>query len=702
MSTNPVTGSSPTRNAPPAPPDLAPGHDAHLGDITLPANILLEKTFASLTEAVLVVDSRRGVVIAANPALERMFGHPLSTVIGQSARWLYVDPEDSPDSNWREAVPDRDEQSARTIQMRRRDGEVFYAEQTTSEIRDDTGEPRALVSVIRDLTEQRQSGEATARLAAIVESSDDAIVGKSLDGTITSWNPAAERLFGYRAEEVIGKRVTIIYPPERSNEFEQIISRIKRGEHIDHYETQRLHRDGQRLDISVTISPIKDRSGKIIGASKIARNITERKREQDARHFLAEATSRLSTSLDIDEIVRELVRLVVPFLGDWCIVYGKPDGGAVRRLAFRHINPELQRRVGEFAAKFNLHPEAENGVPYVLRTGDPLLYPEVSVQAVSADADQPEQLAVLTEALEPKSWMCVPLYTRGSPSGAISIFSSSAGRRYSAADLTVAMELAHRAALAMENARLYNEAQDAIRLRDQFLSIASHELKTPLTSLLGYIELIKRRADAYNLEPRDRRALDTIYNQCLRLNRLVGTLLDLTRLQEGRLVIQPTELDLRALVEQAVREVEPTLEKHTIIVDAPPAPLIIQADELRMEQVLQNLIQNAIKYSPHGGIITIRCGAEGSRALFSIADQGIGIPTGALPRLFDRFYRAPTADRLQLTGLGIGLYVVNEIVTKHGGTIQVESREGEGTQFTIRLPLAQGAPTGPAQALQGG
>jgi signal transduction histidine kinase len=284
--------------------------------------------------------------------------------------------------------------------------------------------------------------------------------------------------------------------------------------------------------------------------------------------------------------------------------------------------------------------------------------------------------------------MCLPLIARGHTLGTITFVTADSGRHYGNAELALAEDLASRAAIALDSARLYSDAQNAVRARDQFLSIASHELKTPLTSLMGYIELLQRRtAHAHTLTDRDRRAIRVVGEQAMRLNKLIGALLDLSRIETGQLSIERALVDLNALAQRLAEEAQQTTERHTITFSGNGQPLIIHGDELRLEQVVQNLIQNAIKYSPNGGAVTVRVERQGANACVAVSDQGIGIPAAALPQLFRRFFRAPNADSQHISGMGIGLYVVREIVQLHGGAIDVASQEGSGSTFTVHLPL---------------
>jgi signal transduction histidine kinase len=244
--------------------------------------------------------------------------------------------------------------------------------------------------------------------------------------------------------------------------------------------------------------------------------------------------------------------------------------------------------------------------------------------------------------------------------------------------------------VALAQARARHEAEQAVRARDTFLSVASHELKTPLTSLFGNGQLLQRRmARGAPLGERERRNVEVIVAQARRLSKLIDDLLDHTRLREGRLEIQRASLDLAELVRRVAAELEPALVHHTLSLELTAAPLPILGDPMRVEQMLVNLIGNAVKYSPQGGPVEIGVQRADPWALVRVRDRGIGIPAAAQAQLFGQFYRAPNAVSKQISGMGIGLYIVRELVERHGGTITVESEEGEGSTFTLLLPLAE-------------
>jgi signal transduction histidine kinase len=268
-------------------------------------------------------------------------------------------------------------------------------------------------------------------------------------------------------------------------------------------------------------------------------------------------------------------------------------------------------------------------------------------------------------------------------------------REFTPEDQAYMLTLAGQCAQALERARLYeaerqarSAAEQALQLRDIFFSVAAHELKTPLTSLIGHAQLLQRRAyQEANLSERDQRSVDVICGQASRLSQMVSALLDITRIEQGRLSIAPAPLNLVLLARRVVDEMRPTLELHTLEYSDEGEPLIVIGDALRLEQVLQNLIGNAVKYSPSGGPIHVHLMRREDMAAVAVRDLGIGVPQAALSQLFQRFYRADNVDDRQITGMGIGLYVVKEIITLHGGTVAVESTEGQGSTFTFYVPM---------------
>jgi PAS domain S-box-containing protein len=320
----------------------------------------------------------------------------------------------------------------------------------------------------------------------------------------------------------------------------------------------------------------------------------------------------------------------------------------------------------------------------------------ILLESPDALADRFPRLTAMPDSTGNTSVAAIPLSVNGQATGVLGL-SFATFQSFTGEDRAFMLTLARQCALALERARLYEaeraaraEAQEAVRVRDAFFSVASHELKNPLTSLLGNAQLLQRRLMREgSRSERDQRTVAVIVEQAARLNKMITEMLDVARIETGQLSIECTPLDLCALARQVVVEVRPTLTQHTLTYSDPGVPLIITGDGLRLEQVLQNLVQNAIKYSPAGGPVVVGVEQQGQTVCVAVSDQGVGIPQEALPNLFQRFYRAANVDAGGIKGLGIGLYVVKEIVTLHGGTVTVDSSEGLGSTFTICFPLGK-------------
>ncbi|HUS16887.1 MAG TPA: PAS domain S-box protein [Chloroflexia bacterium] len=540
-------------------------------------------------------------------------------------------------------------------------GAEYQIADSGAPIRDATGTIVGAVLVFRDVTAEYQAAAAQARLVALVDSAEDAILSKTLDGTITSWNPGAAALYGYTADEVIGRPVSMLMPDSRADDAPSILARIAAGESVEHYETLRQRKDGSLFEVSLTVSPIRDVRGRIIGASAIARDITARKEVQRREAALAEASARLLKSLDHATLINQIAAAPLPALADVCILALVDANGLLLPVAAAGVDSASGG------------PIEQQVLEEVLATGRSRLIG----RPANATALAPWGLG---------SAAAVPLMGRDRIQGILTFGRRTQHPAYAQTDLPVLEELATRAALALENARLYQEAQAAISVRDQFLAVAAHELKTPLTSLLAAVQLVQRRlGNAGALTERDERALRLAGLQATRLTRMINGLLDVSRIEAGRLSLEQEPLELSALAQQVVGELQVSGHERAVTLTVSDESLWVNGDPLRLEQVIQNLVSNGLKYSPPEAPVAVDLTGTATTVCLTVSDRGIGIPADALPHVFGRFYRganvAPTVG-----GMGIGLYVVSEIVSLHGGAVTVESTEGQGSRFTVTLP----------------
>ncbi len=394
--------------------------------------------------------------------------------------------------------------------------------------------------------------------------------------------------------------------------------------------------------------------------------------------FLAEATALLSSSLDWETTLASLARLAVPAVADWCSVE-VPEGLAAgdRPVAVAHVDPAKVERALELRRRWPPDPAAPTGAPAVIRTGRSELYPETSDALLVAGATDPEQLRIARE-LGMTSGMIVPLSARGRTLGAVTFVATESGRRFGAADLAMAEELGRRAGIAVDNARLWHEAQRAIRARDEVLAVVSHDLKNPLESVLLSSALLLRDPDPAQV----RRYAETLQRSASRMDRLIRELLDLSRMDAGRLQLEIRPERLEALADEALGVLAPLAHERRIAVSVAGAPLedAVPCDRERILQVLSNLVGNALAFAPHGGHVVVSLALSQRDAEVRVADDGPGIPAEDLPHVFDRFWKSRSR------GTGLGLAIVRGIVDAHGGRVWVESRVGEGSTFAFTLP----------------
>jgi predicted ATPase/signal transduction histidine kinase len=415
---------------------------------------------------------------------------------------------------------------------------------------------------------------------------------------------------------------------------------------------------------------------------KLNVEIEERRRAESAVRFLADASVLLAESLDYQTTLRCLSRLVVPTLADWCIVDMVTEDGQIQRLAGIHVDPRKERLLRELSERYPPAWSSPQPASRVLASGAPLLLPAVTDDVLRSHGRDAGNIRLICE-LGTTSAMIVPLIARGKTLGALTLGAASSKRPYGAPDLALAEELAHRAAMAIDNARLYHEAQEGIRVREEFLSIASHELKTPITTMRFGLQGLLRKRERPS-EEHLTRVLRTMERQTDRLTRLIDDLLDVTRIHAKQLDIHAEEVDLSALVRETVEHFGQRIAQSGSRVDVhADAPIVGTWDKGRLEQVVANLLDNALKFGG-GRPVTITATQRDAWARLTVEDQGIGIPQERLHHVFERFERAVSARNYG--GFGLGLYIVRCIVEAHGGTVHADSTPGQGATFTVELP----------------
>jgi PAS domain S-box-containing protein len=557
---------------------------------------------------------------------------------------------------------------------------------------------RLLAAVFQDITERKNAGQLTSRLAAIVESCDDAIISKDLDGVIQTWNAGAQRIFGYTAAEAVGKPVTMLMPPDRVDEEPNILMRIRGGERIDHYETVRQCKDGTRLDVSLTISPIFDGEGRVVAASKIARDITGRKRMETAltdiserRGFLLKLADTLRQLSDPAEVQRVASRVVGEYLGVANANYAKIENeGGIEYYDIRgsYAAPGQPSVDGRY--RLDDFP----GATAEVSRGEPLVIREAATDARLSALDKASCAAKGFASV-----VMVPLVKAGR---LLAVFAAHGPkpRAWRDAEVELLREVAARTWSEVERARAEASLRDsearlqrAVRSKDEFIAMLSHELRNPLAPITTTLELMRLRApDVFTSER------ETIRGQVTYLTGLVDDLLDVARIASGKVELKTEPLDVTEIVNAAVETIQPAMEKHHQSLDVGiDADLWISGDRRRLVQVLVNLLGNAAKFSPPDRVIRFLVAAEGDDVVLRVRDQGHGIEPDLLPEVFDLFRQGTQQLDRSRGGLGLGLAIVANLVKLHGGSVTAASEgPGKGSEFVVRLPRVRRAADGHA------
>lgn len=441
-----------------------------------------------------------------------------------------------------------------------------------------------------------------------------------------------------------------------------------------------------------------ERSGgkatRIIGVTV---DITDLKAAEAATRLLADAGETVGASLDTDATLRELARLVVPRLADWCAVDVVTADGSVERLIVVHRDRERVEASAERRRRYPPVREAPRGPWHVIRTGEADWAARVDTELLRAFARDAEHLRILEE-IGLLSYVCVPIAARGAPIGALTLAYAESGRHYQAADVAIVTDLARRAAVAVENARLYERLRDEDRRKDAFLATLAHELRNPLAPVrtgLGVLRVTPPGAASEKVRA-------TMDRQIAHMARLIDDLLDVSRVTQDKITLQREPLAVRAVVESALEVSGPVLDAAgiSVTVDVSGEP-VVDGDRTRLAQVLSNVLNNAAKYTPRGGAVTVKVTSEDGDAVVRVRDTGIGIPREMLTRVFDMFVQVERSTHGE-GGLGIGLTLARRLVELHGGRVTIESEgRGRGSEVVLRLPLAAGQlATGPIRPSQ--
>lgn len=597
------------------------------------------------------------------------------------------------------------------VKLTRLDRECHY-DLTVEPLKDAMGEVVGVTCAAIDISEIKQAEQALRhseerfRLLAeqvhVIPWEADPVTGK-----FTYVGPQATDILGYPIEDWYGDTFwgEHIYTPDREWAIKFCQESALIHDNYD-FEYRMLSADGQIVWLYDVVSVVRQgREPKLLRGIMV--DITQRKRQEEAQQYLAEFSKVLSSSLDYQTTLNQLANQMVPHLADWCIVHILEENGSIQPVATAHANPAKVKWAEEIRQHYPLDPDEQRGVPQVLRTGQSEFYPAIPDALLVEAARDSEHLRLLRE-VGFRSVITVPMQAHGNILGTLSLVAAESGRCYDQFDLALAEDVARRAALAVDNARLYQHAQQeqakaeaANRIKDEFLAVLSHELRTPLNPILGWSNLLQtRKLD----EAKTAQALATIERNARLQTQLIEDLLDVSRILRGKLALNAAPVDLVAIMEAAKETVRLAAEAKEIQIQTLLLSKIsaVSGDAARLQQVVWNLLSNAVKFTPNGGRIEICLqesdGGDGedggvvtskpAYAQITVSDTGKGISPEFLPYVFDYFRQEDGKTTRKFGGLGLGLAIVRHIVEMHGGTIQASSAgEGMGATFTVRLPL---------------
>jgi PAS domain S-box-containing protein len=627
-----------------------------------------------------------GRVASWNTGAERIKGWKEKEVLGQPLTLFYT-PEDVA-----AGVPQRCLQTAATqghCRMEgprvRKDGSRFWADVVLTALHDEHGVLRGFSKVTQDISKHKRSEQAlretTQRLQAILETAVDGIITIDEHGDIQSINPATTRIFGYAPEELLGRDISILMPEPYRSEHDGYMSHyLHTGERkvigIGR-EVQGQRKDGSIFPLELSVSETLLPQGRLF--TGLVRDITARKSAMEAQALFVEVGTLLSQSLDLPTTLRRLASLAVSRLADYCLVDLLGEDGQLHRLEVAAREPakrDLIHRLMPFPPPRG----SQSPVAHALERGEAVAVPEYLPEMLEAISQNAEHRTIL-EALAPRSSILVPLMARGRKLGVINFTWAHSRAASLDADLEVAKGVADRAAVAIDNARLYQQAQEAIRVREDVVAIVSHDLRNPLNAIsLSATTLLKRE----DVDERTTKAISRIYAAADRASRMIGELLDFTQARVGGIPVNRRPLNFHEHVHRVVEEVRLAHpERHIDFHSSGEGGG--EWDEGRLAQVVTNLVGNALQHGPEDMPVTVSTRGEDVNVLLEVHNHGPPIPAEVRPTLFEPYRQGPEA-RAARGSLGLGLYITQQIVLGHGGTLEVRSSAQEGTTFTVRLP----------------
>jgi PAS domain S-box-containing protein len=643
---------------------------------------LLRSLFDQVSDGIFVGSSADGRCVQVNTALSHILGYAPEELVGKQLGEFLSEEDASRFSTLLQSLSPT--QMNRAIwPLRRSDGTWLTADMTVTRLAD--GRWQALV---RDISGRQGTVESLRlseeRFSGIYTVSADAIISIDEAQRITRFNDSASGIFGYSAEEIIGAPLEMLIPERFRGAHRQHIERFSAGQEPARHMGSRstriygLRKNGEEFPTDAAISKLEVAGKRLL--TVCLRDISEQQRSESEQRLLAEVGEILvQAGSDYQRLLDDIATKIATTIAAWCAIDIAQTGDA-RRVKIVHSDPAKAPLCKALEVEF-ITRQADSSPCPTLQASRPILVNDPAPEVLESVAQSEAQMKLL-RTFDAASLIVVPLIARSHPLGTLALGSPRTARRYDARDARQAEQLASRVALAVDNARLHEALERAVKARDDVLGIVAHDLRSPLNAIV---------LGAHNLRPprgkperRNQTAADSIQRSAMSMRRLIEDLLDVVRLEAGQsLAITPGEIPTLSMLTEAIeRQLTANPAKHRDIkLDAVDAPPTVWGDRARLLQVFDNLLGNAMKFSNKA--ITLRCARVKNETLFSVADDGPGIRAEDLPRIFDRFWQASPPDR---RGAGLGLSIVQAIVRAHRGHVWAESKPGEGTTFFFTLP----------------
>jgi PAS domain S-box-containing protein len=651
------------------------------------------RAIMELAHDAFVATDMKGLITEWNNQAEVIFGWTREEAIGRSMADTIIPPRHraAHRRGVRQLLRSRkNAQRSRRLEIEalHREGHEFPVELSISAIPINGG--FLIATFLHDITARKQAEEklrrSEERYDLVSRATSDIVWDWDIASGVLTWNNALQRTCRYQPDQ-IGTTMEWWYNRIHPADRERVVTgthAVLNGTREFWTDEYRFRRgDGTYATVLARGHVVRNDRGEAVRMIGSAVDITERKLEEQAQRFIAQASVLLETSLDQEVILNSLARLAVPTLADYCLIDVLQETGGLHRAAKAHVDPSRETLLRTTEAQSG-DAGADRELLYkVVRSRQPVLVRECSEAALESLKLTPPHLETLRK-LTTTSFMVVPLLTREQVLGAITLGAGESGRHYDLLDLLTAEQLAQRAARTIDNGRLYDHAKRAIRARDEVLAVVSHDLRNPLSTISLSASLLLDESTERRAEPS--RFLGVIKRSADQANTMIKNLLDVSSIEAGHFSVNRSREDIAELMRQAHELLSPLAEKKSIHLDweVPGEHLMASADANQLHRVFSNLVGNAIKFTPEGGVVSVRASVIDGDLQFSVSDNGPGIAAEELPHVFDRFWQGRKGDR---RGAGLGLSIVRGIVEAHGGRIWVESRLGSGTSFHFTVPM---------------